>query len=181
MRQPRGKGRRKEMVLCWEAWFSVQNSAGFHLGLVFLAVFLKCWCPWFAGWWLEHFPLQALLSSSQIEGNGSCPWSPVPAPQFILHRSSYQRPLSPRQYFKLLLCYEKLFLVEGRPWLAAEQFPLLSSSCQQPNLISRAVLFFREPQVRHFPGVVPNWSERNSDTGENGMFLGVMDLSSLPG
>lgn len=42
MRQPRGKGRRKEMVLCWEAWFNVQNSAGFHLGLVFLAVFLKC-------------------------------------------------------------------------------------------------------------------------------------------
>lgn len=92
----------------------------------------------------------------------------------------YQRPISPCQYCKALLCYEKLFLVEGRPWLAAEQFPLLSSSCQHPNLISRAALSFRESQVRHFPGVVPSWSERSSDIDGNRMVLGLMDLS-LPG
>lgn len=49
MRQPHGKGRRKELGLCWEVQFSVQNSAGFHLGLVFLAIFYNCWCLWFAG------------------------------------------------------------------------------------------------------------------------------------
>lgn len=49
MRQPHSKGRGKELVLCREVWFSVQSSAGFHLGLIFLAIFYSCWCLWCAG------------------------------------------------------------------------------------------------------------------------------------
>lgn len=92
----------------------------------------------------------------------------------------YQRPVSPCRYYKSFLIYEKLFLVEGRPWLTAEQLLLLSSSCQQTNLISRAILFSRESQVRHFPGVVQSWSEKNNKADGN-LVLGVMDLSSLSG
>lgn len=44
------QGERKKLVLCWKVlWFSVQNSAGFHLGLIFLAIFYSCWCLWLAG------------------------------------------------------------------------------------------------------------------------------------
>lgn len=138
-------------------------------------VFHRCWSLWLAGWWLERFPLQAPFSSSPVEGAGSCfteltPW-------FISHRSCYQSPASLCQYFKP---FGKLFLVEGRPWLAAQEFTLISSSLEQPDLLNRVVLSSWSHRSGIFFMCYKAGQKGTAMQMKNSMFLRLMDLPSLP-
>lgn len=102
------QGRRVGFVLGSVVY--VQNSAGFHLGLIFLAISYN-WCLWFSGWWFERFPLQALLSSSQTEGDE--------AAQALLCQLQgfYQRPISPRWIVNPFLSMKNNFWWrEGPGW-----------------------------------------------------------------
>lgn len=159
------QGRRVGFVLGSVVY--VQNSAGFHLGLIFLAISYN-WCLWFSGWWFERFPLQALLSSSQTEGDE--------AAQALLCQLQgfYQRPISPRWIVNPFLSMKNNFWWrEGPGW--QQNSSLCSSLHANSQTWEESCTILQGATGQAF-----SWSQRNSDTDGNGV-LGVMDLSSLPG
>lgn len=133
------------MASWWGVWFVEQRSSGLldFTEVCFFQLIFSTSADVYAllGDGLNSFLYMFL--SSPAKGGGSCPYCPLLPPWFALYRTCYQSPVSPRQYFKSFVCYEKVLLVEGRPWLAAEQFTLISFSLQQSNLLGRVELSSR--------------------------------------